>query len=98
MFTVSDKILTELYRIQRRFCAPGSDVPCISFGQETTGGVVRPPEFFLGAIKRLPTPGLRPHKLITLGGLEVALIVPDEFDLLEDMHLDVVDGRIVNVL
>lgn len=94
----SKRVVDDIRRVKERFCRQPDMVPCLGLtlksktGEETFG-----PEFRLGAIKRLAVPGTNQHEIIDLAGIEVALIVPPEFYLLDSVYLDYVDNRIFNI-
>lgn len=93
--SVSSRIRREIGKFRNHMCDEATQLPCISFGRPCAGRLVGPPGFFLGVVDRQ---GPDKYRLIRIGNLELAIILPKSFDLLDDMHLDLVEGEIINVV
>jgi hypothetical protein len=92
--SVSSHIRREIGKFRNHMCDEATQLPCISFGRPSAGRLVGPPVFLLGAVDRQ---GPDKYRLIRIGGMDVAVILPRAFDLLENMYLDFVEGEIVNI-
>ena len=92
--SVSSRIRREIGKFRNHMCDEATQLPCISFGTPSAGRLVGPPAFLLGAVDRQ---GPDKYRLVRIGNLDVAVILPGAFDLLENMHLDFVEGEIVNI-
>jgi len=92
--SISSSIRREIGKFRNHMCDEATQLPCISFGRPRAGRLVGPSAFLLGAVDRQ---GPDKYRLIRIGSMDVAVILPECFDLLEHMHLDFVEGEIVNI-
>jgi hypothetical protein len=78
-------------------CDSPSEVPCLAFGRLQSGGAGRTPEFVLGSMNRRLCDLVGGCRIMCVADMDVAVIVPQSFSLLEDIYLDFDRDRIVNV-
>jgi hypothetical protein len=96
-FSVSNRVARNLRRFRNHMCDSPSEIPCLAFGHLRSGGARGAPEFVLSAINRQLCDFVGGCRIVHLLHMDVAVIVPKSFDLLEDIHLDFDRDRIVNV-
>jgi hypothetical protein len=96
-FSVSNRLARNIRRFRNHMCDSPSEIPCLAFGRRQNEGVRGTPEFLLSAINRQLCNFIGGCRIIDLVGMDVAVVVPENFSLLEDIHLDFDRDRIVNV-
>jgi hypothetical protein len=96
-FSVSKRIAHDIRRFRNHMCDSPSEIPCLAFGHRQSDGVRGTPEFMLGAMNRLLCDFVGGCRIVCLARMDVAVVLPKSFDLLEDVHLDYVRDRIVNI-
>jgi hypothetical protein len=94
---VSPRIKAELLGI-RKFCESPDEIPCLAYGKCSREST-EPFQFFVGTIsKKEERPsGVCPLITFIIDGIEVGIQCPEEFHLLNELHFDYRDGRLVNL-
>ena len=96
-FTVSGRVSRDLRRFRNHMCASPTQIPCLAYGRVRQDGEDVAPQFVLGAMNRQLCKLVGNCKIVDLADMDVAVIAPESFDLLDSVRLDYVEGRIVNV-
>jgi hypothetical protein len=78
-------------------CDSPSEIPCLAYGHPEGEGARGTSEFMLGAINRRLCDFVGGCRIVFLARMDVAVVAPKSFGLLEDVHLDYVRDRIVNI-
>jgi hypothetical protein len=95
-FTVSKRVLSDLRRFRNHMCDSPSQIPCLTFAWRKDGAR-NAREFVLGAMNRQLCAFVGGCRILPVAHMDVAVILPKDFDLLEDVHLAYVQDQIVNV-
>jgi hypothetical protein len=77
-------------------CDSPSEIPCLAFGHLQRDGERGAPEFMLSAMNRQLCDFVGGCGIVDLARMDVAVVLPKSFALLEEVHLDFVRDRIVN--
>jgi hypothetical protein len=96
-FSVSDRVARNIRRFRNHMCDSPSEIPCLAFGRLQSEGVSGTPEFVLSAMNRQLCHFVGGCRIVCLVDMDVAVVVPKSFSLLEDIHLDFDRDKIVNV-
>jgi hypothetical protein len=98
---LTKKLEEEMERIRNRFCQDNKTVPCLIFAvvesddpREDSNGELT---FRLGTIERQVDPGLRAPLFFSQNEVEYALNAGEEIELLDELHLDFYNGRVINI-
>jgi hypothetical protein len=78
-------------------CNSPSEIPCLAFGRLQSEGFRGTPQFALSAMNRKLCDFVGGCRIVCLADMDVAVVVPQSFSLLENIHLDFDRDRIVNV-
>jgi hypothetical protein len=96
-FSVSNRVAHNIRRFRNHMCDSPSEIPCLAFGHLQSEGVRGIPEFVLSAMNRRLCDIVGGCRIVHLAHMDVAVVVPKSFGLLEDVHLDYDRDRIVNI-
>jgi hypothetical protein len=96
-FSVSNRIARDIRRFRNHMCDSPAEIPCLAFGRRQGEGARGTSEFILSAINRRLCDFVGGCRIVDLARMDVAVVLPKSFGLLEDVHLDYVRDRIVNI-
>ena len=96
-FSVSNRIARDIRRFRNHMCDSPSEIPCLAYGHRQGESVSGTPEFMLSAMNRRLCDFVGGCRIVCLARMDVAVVLPKSFGLLEDVHLDYVRDRIVNI-
>jgi hypothetical protein len=96
-FSVSNRVAHDIRRFRNHMCDSPSELPCLVYGHPQSEGVRGTREFMLCAMNRQLCDFVGGCRIVYLARMDVAVVLPKSFALLEDVHLDYVRDRIVNI-
>lgn len=96
-FSISNRVARDIRRFRNHMCDSPAEIPCLAFGHLQREGARGTPQFILSAINRQLCDFVGGCRIVCLARMDVAVVLPKSFSLLEDVHLDYVRDRIVNI-
>ena len=96
-FSASNRVARDIRRFRNHMCDSPSEIPCLAFGHPQREGVSGAPEFVLCAMNRQLCDFVGGCRIVDLARMDVAVVLPTRFSLLEEMRFDYVQDKLVNI-